>query len=238
MFHHCEIDSLLFGVLSCVFAGVALVDVRDLNRAAGDFLHFLGQLGNLRSFLLIRGGDLQGEQVSQGVHRRMHLRSLLFLGPVVARSVATFGGRLKRASVKDRSRRLGISLIQKPNDSPQVVRYLLENTRLHPAASLLIYRGPRRKIVRQESPLAAGPDHVAYCVEKIAQGILALWSVLVCVAMIIAAKSATPERLGLGCRERPRPINYLEPRCVNYLEHSQPAWPPVQLRGHLDQPAL
>jgi hypothetical protein len=41
-----------------------------------------------------------------------------------------------------------------------------------------------------------------------------------CVAKIIAAKSAIPEQLGRGCRESPRPIDYLEPRCVNYLEHS------------------
>jgi hypothetical protein len=43
-----------------------------------------------------------------------------------------------------------------------------------------------------------------------------------CVAKIIAAKSAVFEQLGRGYLERPLPIDYLEPRCVNYLEHSHP----------------
>jgi hypothetical protein len=91
MFHHRELDSCLFGVLSCAVAGVALIDVRNLNSASGDLLHFLGQLGNLRSLLFVRGGDLQGQQVSQRIYRCVHLRSLLLLSPVVARSIATFG---------------------------------------------------------------------------------------------------------------------------------------------------
>jgi len=43
-------------------AGVALIGERDLNRASGDFLRFLGQHCILRPFLLVRGGYLQSQQ--------------------------------------------------------------------------------------------------------------------------------------------------------------------------------
>ena len=39
---------------------------------------------------------------------------------------------------------------------------------------------------------------------------------------IIAGKSAIPEQPGWGHRESPSPTDYLEPQCVNYLEHSHP----------------
>jgi SAM-dependent methyltransferase len=52
-----------------------------------------------------------------------------------------------------------------------------------------------------------------------------------CVAKTIAAESAIPEQLRRGCRESPRPIDYLEPRCVNYLDHSHTT---SDQEGHTD----
>jgi hypothetical protein len=43
---------------------------------------------------------------------------------------------------------------------------------------LLINRGPRRKIMRQKSPLTARPDDIPYCIKKVAQRIFTLRSIL------------------------------------------------------------
>src|ERR1700730_11411238 len=108
----------------------------------------------------------------------MYLRSFLLLGPVVCRTLTTFGRPRERASIEDRGRRLRIPLGEKSNDHAQVVPYLLEDTGLHPAAGLLIDRGPGREIVWQESPLTPRRDNVTHRVEQIAQRIFALGRIL------------------------------------------------------------
>jgi hypothetical protein len=84
----------------------------------------------------------------------------------------------KRTSIKNCCRRFEISIIEKSNDDPKVVRNVLENSRLQPAACLLIDCGPRRKIMQQKSPLTAGLDDIAYCVEQIAKGVCPLRRIL------------------------------------------------------------
>ena len=46
---------------------------------------------------------------------------------------------------------------------------------------------------------------------------------------MMGVKSAIPKQLGQGRSKRAHSIRYLEPRCVNYLEHSHP------LGGHPGQ---
>jgi hypothetical protein len=58
------------------------------------------------------------------------------------------------------------------------MRNVLENTRLQPAACLLIDRGPRRKIMWQKSPLTTRPYDVANCIEKIAKRVRLLGRIL------------------------------------------------------------
>ena len=100
------------------------------------------------------------------------------VSPVVACPLTGLGRRLQRASIKDRRRRLGIPLGEKSNDRSQIMRDLLEDAGLHPAPGLLVDCGPRPKIVWQESPRTARPDHVTYCAQQIAQRMFALWSIL------------------------------------------------------------
>ena len=49
---------------------------------SGDLLHFSSELFDLRPILLIGGRYMEGQQMSQRVDRRMHLRSLAPLGTV------------------------------------------------------------------------------------------------------------------------------------------------------------
>ena len=98
--------------------------------------------------------------------------------PSSACPLTALGRRLRRASIKDRRRRLGIPLGEKSNDRTQIMRDLLEDAGLHPAPGWLVDCGPRRKIVWQESPLTARPDHVTNCAQQIAQRMFALWNIL------------------------------------------------------------
>ena len=121
-----------------------------------------------------------------------------------ARPYLTLGRSGPSAAVKDCGGSLGISLIKKSNDRSQVLRNLLENPLLYPAASLLVDSGPSWKIVRQESPLAARADNVLYCIEKIAQRMFALRNIVARQAKI--RKKELPFRvrdvagIGLPCR--------------------------------------
>src|SRR5215211_5106444 len=64
-------------------SGISLVHVCQFHRLARDLLHSLGQLAHILSLLLVGWCHMQGEQVSQGIHRRVYLRTLLALRPVI-----------------------------------------------------------------------------------------------------------------------------------------------------------
>lgn len=122
--------------------------------------------------------DGQRQQISQGIDGRMHLRALLFLGPVKPGAHPAFRRRLQRAGIEDRRRGLLVSPFQNPDRGSQIVRDGLEHARLHPAAGLLISRRSRREIVRQESPMTTRFDHVPQCVERLPQRIIPLRRIL------------------------------------------------------------
>ena len=56
---------------------------------------------------------MQRQQMAQRVHRRMHLRSLPPLGPVVSAARARFRRRLQHATIQDHRRRLR-EIVERP----------------------------------------------------------------------------------------------------------------------------
>ena len=57
--------------LSCILSRVALVHIRQCHALIGKILYRLCQLFHLRPVLLIGRSDVQGQQMSQGIDRRM-----------------------------------------------------------------------------------------------------------------------------------------------------------------------
>src|SRR5918993_4360010 len=100
MLDHFESDAVLCGGPGRLLARVSLIDVGQLDVLPGRFLYLLGELLDLLSVVLVGRTDAQSEQVSQSVHRRMHLRALLVLVPVVAAPRAALGSRPQRARVQ------------------------------------------------------------------------------------------------------------------------------------------
>jgi hypothetical protein len=102
-------------------AGISLVDVGQLDQLAGHVLHGFGQHRDLRPILLIGRCDVKGQKGAHRVHRRVDLRALATLVPVVAGARAALGGRLDRAAVEDGGRRLGIPALSKAEHGAEVV---------------------------------------------------------------------------------------------------------------------
>ena len=88
LFDYFQLYAVLFSRLSRAFPGIALIHISQFDVLASDFLHRLGQLLHLGAILFIGCGHVQGEQMTQRVHRRMYFRSLSALSTVVARSCA------------------------------------------------------------------------------------------------------------------------------------------------------
>ena len=142
----------------------------------------------------------------------MDLRAFLLLGPVEPRPTATLGRRPERAAVEDRGRGLGVSVVEKADDRPEVVGDRLEDARLEPASGLLIHGGPGGKIMGQVTPLAAGLDDVADGVEEVPQRVLTLRGVFAHQGEV--GEEELPFRvgdvtgIGLRCRAHDRTSTY------------------------------
>ena len=67
------------GELGGPLARVSLIDVSDLDVLLGRLLYLLGEFLHLLAVVFVGRTHAQGEQVSQSVHRRMHLGALLAL---------------------------------------------------------------------------------------------------------------------------------------------------------------
>jgi hypothetical protein len=65
-------------------AGVALIDIGQLDGAAGHLLHLFCERSDLGSVALVRSRDLQHQQVAQGVDRDLDLRAFAPFGSIVA----------------------------------------------------------------------------------------------------------------------------------------------------------
>jgi hypothetical protein len=92
------------------FSGVALVDVGKFHMVSGHLLHRFGELLHLGAVLLVGGGDMQGEQVAQGVHRSVHLGSLAPFGAIVSGPRTRLRRGLQRPAVHHHRRGLRLAL--------------------------------------------------------------------------------------------------------------------------------
>src|SRR5215208_4220829 len=81
--------------------------------------------------------------MSQRVHRRMHLRSLLALVAVVAAPRAALGGGSHFARLQYGRKRLRSPALRDPQEHAQIVDHLLEHSRFEPPPRLLVYGLPR-----------------------------------------------------------------------------------------------
>lgn len=105
MLDHLQLNAVPGGCGFSGFSGISLIDISQLHMISGDRLHLLGQVLNLLAVLLAGRSDMQGQQVSQRINRRMHFRSLAPLGPIVSGSRTglrrgldgNLGGRGRRA---------------------------------------------------------------------------------------------------------------------------------------------
>src|SRR5215217_7517656 len=174
MLDHFESDAVLCGGLGRLLARVSLIDVGQLDVLSRRFLYLLGELLELLSVVLVGRSDAHSEQVSQSVHRRMHLRALLVFVSVVATPRAALGGRPQRARVHYGRRRLRSPLLRKPQKYAQIVDHLLEHSRLEPSLRLLVDGFPRRQVVGHVSPRRAGAYDPPQPVQDLAKFILAL----------------------------------------------------------------
>jgi hypothetical protein len=123
---HLQLEAVGFGRGRRRAPGVTLVDVGQLDRLAGHGLHTGGQRFHLRPILLVGRGDHQGQQMAQGIDRRVHLGAALALGPVVAGAVAALGRRLERAAVQDHRARVQPTAFAQPQQGAQIVHQVLE----------------------------------------------------------------------------------------------------------------
>ena len=89
--HDLQFDAVRTGGHGRLLAGVALIDEGDLDARAGGRLHGLGQPGDLSAIIGISGCDMQRQEVAEGIHRHVQLRTLLALGSVVAGPLAALG---------------------------------------------------------------------------------------------------------------------------------------------------
>src|SRR3712207_3118710 len=166
-------------VRSWPLSGISLVHVCRFHRLACGLLHGLGQLAHMLSLLLIGRCHVRGEQVSQGIHRRVYLRTLFALRPVVAAPRAALRRGLQGAGVQYGRRRIGRSALRKSQEeyAQKIVDHLLEYASLEPPPRLLIDGFPRRQVVRHIAPGRAGAHDPPQSIEHLAQVVVALWSV-------------------------------------------------------------
>ena len=85
-------------------------------------------------------------------------------------------------------RRLFVPAGQLAQDFPQIMSHGFKATRIDPSLSLLMHRMPGRQVIGNQSPGATRPNHVAHRIEKTAQSILSLGSLLFHQSQIGSAK--------------------------------------------------
>jgi site-specific DNA recombinase len=129
---HFELDAVRGGSGRRALAGVAPVHEGDLDALAGGLLAGLGKTADFGAVVGIGGGDVQREQVAEGVHGGVDLAALLAFGPVMAGPVPALGRGAQRAAVEDGSRGRGLAPASRPQQGAQVMRQALEATRGQP----------------------------------------------------------------------------------------------------------
>jgi hypothetical protein len=109
VFQNFKLDAVLQGGFGRVRAGVALVDLGQINGVPGLLLHLFSQRGDLHAIALMSRRDLQRHQVAQRVDCDVDLRALAPFGSVIACPCATLRRRLERTTVQAYRRRLALA---------------------------------------------------------------------------------------------------------------------------------
>jgi hypothetical protein len=86
-----ETDTVLRCRLCGYLTGIALINEGHIDGLGGDVLDCLGQVGDLGAVALGGRGDMQRQQVAEGVDDRIHLRALPPLGAVPVGVMAALG---------------------------------------------------------------------------------------------------------------------------------------------------
>ena len=167
-------DAVGHGVLGRGVARVPLIHKRHLHGGTGCLLHRRRQRGNLGAVLVIGRGDVQRQQMAEGIDRQMHLAALAPLGSVIPGPCSALRGRLQRLAVKDRRGGLGSTAFGHAQHHPHVMHQRREAPGRQPAVGLLVDHRPRRQVVRHRPPLHPRPHDVPQPVEHFAQRILPL----------------------------------------------------------------
>ena len=82
--------------------------------------------------------------------------------------------RVQRAAVENGRCGLGLAFIHHPQNHPQIVGDLLEHPSGNPPSRLLVHRRRRRKVVRQEVPLAPRFHNVPQGIKDVTQRVIPL----------------------------------------------------------------
>lgn len=160
MLDHFLPNAFLLCGLRRIFAGIALIDKRDLHALSILDLHFFGERYHLRTILCVgRRGD-ERQQMAQRIDGNMYFGALLVLLPIEAGAAAAFRRRLQRASIKGHGRGMRSAFQRQANHLAQIVRGLFEDTRLALASRLLINGRAQRKVMREKPPLTASLNDV------------------------------------------------------------------------------
>ncbi len=89
---HLQGDALRRRRLLGPVAGVALVDIRQVDTVAGRVLRRRRQRGDLGAVLVVGGGDVRHQELAQGVDRAVDRAAFAPFRPVVPRPPAAAGG--------------------------------------------------------------------------------------------------------------------------------------------------
>jgi hypothetical protein len=100
---------------------VALVDKREADCLSRDLLDLGSQLCDLGPILFVGGGDMQCQQVTQGIYRHMHLTAPLAFGAIISSTGATFWSRLPCSAIKNGRRGRHVTPLGQPQEAAQVV---------------------------------------------------------------------------------------------------------------------
>jgi hypothetical protein len=96
-----QLDDLQLPMLGlCILRGlvprIPLVDIRDVHRIARHVLDLRGQMRHLPPLLDVGRGDMQRQEVPQGIDGHMDFTPACAFGPVIAGPGTALGRRLQR----------------------------------------------------------------------------------------------------------------------------------------------
>jgi hypothetical protein len=117
---------------------VALIGEGHLHAASRSRLHLGHEFSYPNSLLLANGRHFQREQMSQRVHRHMHLAAFAALVAVITNPWSAFARGLQGASIHYRGTRLCLFSCHQAQDRTQFVRHGFKASSFHPALCLLM----------------------------------------------------------------------------------------------------